>query len=69
MAAHSSTQESQGQRSLAGYSPCGCKESDMRTERLSRAQALCWVLGGQSESAHVAQSLVGRRCDGAWLVL
>ena len=27
----------QGQRSLAGYSPRGCKESDM-TERLSTAQ-------------------------------
>ena len=69
MATHSSTRESQGQRSLAGYSPWGHKESDMGTERLSRAQALCWVLEGQSESAHVAQSLVGRHCDGAWLVL
>ena len=29
--------ESHGQRSLAGYSPWGCKESDM-TERLSTAQ-------------------------------
>ena len=26
--------ESHGQKSLAGYSPCGCKESDM-TEQLS----------------------------------
>ena len=29
-----------GQRNLAGYSPWGCKESDM-PERLSRAQHIC----------------------------
>ena len=36
-----------GQRSLAGYSPCGCKESDM-TERLSAAQ----VVASQGDGAH-----------------
>ena len=30
--------ESQGQRNLAGYSPQGCKESDI-SERLSKAQS------------------------------
>ena len=34
--------ETRGQRSLAGYSPWGCKESDM-TERLT-LQALLWFL-------------------------
>ena len=32
--------EFHGQRSLAGYSPWGCKESD-RTERLSTAHVIC----------------------------
>ena len=36
--------ESHGQMSLAGYSPWGCKESDM-TERLSTAQTI--VHGGK----------------------
>jgi len=71
MATHSSTLtwDSQRQRSLVGYSPWGCKESDMRTERLSTAQALCWVLECQRKSPQVAQSLVGRRCNGVWLML
>ena len=30
--------ESQGQRNLAGYSPQGCKESDI-SEQLSKAQS------------------------------
>ena len=34
MATHSSIENPHGQRSLAGYSPWGCKESDM-TEQLS----------------------------------
>ena len=34
MATHSSTGESHGGRSLVGYSPRGCKESDT-TERLN----------------------------------
>ena len=37
VATHSSTGESHGQRSLAGYSPWGCKESNT-TELLSTAQ-------------------------------
>ena len=44
MAIHSSTilpGKSHGQRSLLGYSPWGCKESDM-TERLH--YSLCWVM-------------------------
>ena len=34
---YSCLENSRGQRSLAGYSPWGCKESDM-TEQLSTAQ-------------------------------
>ena len=42
MATHSSilAWEIQGQRSLAGYSPCGCKESEL-TER-ARAYVKWW---------------------------
>ena len=47
----------------------GVAESDMRTERRSTAQALCWVLESQRRSTQAAQSVVGRRCDGVWLTL
>ena len=36
--------ESHGQKSLTGYSPWGCKESDT-TERLSQREAISWISG------------------------
>ena len=38
--------EYQGQRSLAGYSPWGCKESDM-TEKLTPYHKFVWTLQGE----------------------
>ena len=61
MATHSriAAWESHGQRSLAGYSPQGCKESDT-TERLSPAHWLSLGWGpadGKTRQQHVVRCL------------
>ena len=51
IAAHSCIvpEKSHGQRSLAGYSPMGCKELDM-TEQLSREGLLCTLVSSKKLS-------------------
>ena len=58
VATHSSIGESHGQRSLAGYSPWGCKESDM-TEQLKTTTTMLLSRSARGqEEAHLLKLLL-----------